>query len=69
MGKNLEDIIFDLSKQVDNISNYYGGLLVAEYEGKYYWGIENWKGTDFREIPKYLYESLIRHDKELEEVL
>ena len=34
-----------------DIGNYYGGLEVKEEDGKYLWGIENWDGTEFEEIP------------------
>lgn len=43
-----------------NIGNYYGGLEVKEEEGKYLWGIENWNGTNFEEIPKCLYDALVK---------
>jgi hypothetical protein len=43
------------------IGNFYGGLEVKEEDGKYYWGIENWDGTEFEEIPKYLYDALIKY--------
>lgn len=49
-----------------NIGNYYGGLEIKEEEGKYFWGIENWDGTEFEEIPKYLYDSLIKFSKQNE---
>jgi len=41
------------------IGNYYGGLKIKEEDGKYFWGIENYDGTDFKEIPKYLFDSLV----------
>ena len=44
-----------------DIGNHYGGLEVKEEDGKYLWGIENWDGTDFKEIPKYLYDALIKY--------
>ena len=47
-----------------DIGNYYGGLEVKEEDGKYFWGIENWDGTEFEEIPKYLYDSLIKFSKQ-----
>ena len=47
-----------------NIGNYYGGLEVKEEDGKYFWGIENWDGIEFEEIPKYLYDSLIKFSEQ-----
>ena len=47
-----------------DIGNYYGGLEVKEEDGKYLWGIENWDGTDFEEIPKYLYDALIKFSEQ-----
>jgi hypothetical protein len=52
-------------RRVGHIGNYYGGLFVAEKDGKFYWMIENWDrppaeidpaGQD--EIPADLYQSL-----------
>jgi hypothetical protein len=45
--------------QIGNIGNYYGVLEVKEEEGHFYWGIENWNGTHYQEIPKSLYDELI----------
>jgi len=42
------------------IRNYYGGLEIKEEDGKYYWGIENYNGTKYEEIPKYLYDALVK---------
>jgi len=47
-----------------DIGNYYGGLEIKEEEGKYFWGIENYDGTDFEEIPKYLYDALIKFSEQ-----
>lgn len=52
-------------KQIGNISNFYGSLFLTQNsEGKYMWGIENWDGIDWEEIPDYLAEALIKFDKE-----
>ena len=40
--------------------SYYGGLYVKEEEGKYLAGIEDWNGIEYVEIPKTLYDELIR---------
>ncbi len=53
-------------KRIGEIGNYYGGLHIQEYEGKYYWIIENYD-TDFSdlnewdEIPRELYSELLKH--------
>lgn len=58
-------------KAIGEIGNYYGGLFVMEYEGKYYWCIENYD-TDFEdledwdEIDKELYDSLIAYQERLD---
>ena len=52
--------------RIGKIGNYYGGLYIIEHDGKYYWIIEN-HDTDFGiisewdEIPKELYESLLKY--------
>ena len=42
------------------IGNYYGGLEIKEEDGKYYWGIENYNDTEYEDIPKYLYDALVK---------
>ena len=51
-------------KKIGEIENYYGGLSVKLKNGKYYWGIENWSGTSWREITKELYEALLKFEEE-----
>ena len=56
-------------KQIGEITNYYGGLHVQEKNGKYYWAIEGCYGLDdsnYDEIPKYLYDALIKYETERE---
>ena len=51
-------------KHIKKIGNYYGGLLIMEFDNTYYWIIENYD-TDFlditgwTEIPKSLYYELL----------
>lgn len=46
---------------IGTIGNYYGGLRVKqEADGKCYWGIESWDGVTWEEIPKTLYQALVR---------
>ena len=47
--------------EMKDVGNYYGGLNVREVDGKYFWAIENYDGTDFEEIPKTLYDELLKH--------
>ena len=42
------------------IGNYYGSLLISRYKDKFYWGIENYDGTDWEEITKSLFEELVK---------
>lgn len=51
--------------EIGTIANYYGGLSVKESYGSYYWSIENYDGDNWEEIPKYLYDSLIQFQSEL----
>ena len=50
------------TRQIGGIGNFYGCLVVAEYNGKYYWSIPNYDGCDFEEIPKSLYDELNRFE-------
>ena len=54
----------DMAKiiEIGNIGNYYGGLQVKSMNKKYYWGIENYNGTDFEEIPKHLFDTLVKFE-------
>lgn len=49
---------------VGEIGNHYGALHVEETSnGIYQWGIEDYSGIDYEEIPKYLYDALIKFEK------
>ena len=48
---------------IGRIHNYYGGLEVRRENGKSYWGVEDWDGTDWEEIPDSLYRALLRFEK------
>jgi len=41
--------------EAKNIGNYYGSLNIKQEDGKFYWGIENYSGTRFEEIPEDLF--------------
>lgn len=53
-------------KGVGGIGNYYGGLNIAEVNGKFYWSIENHDGYYVEEIPKYLFVALNNYNDSLE---
>ena len=44
--------------RVGNIENYYGGLVMRESDGKYFWGIEDWNGIKWEQIPFSMYTCL-----------
>lgn len=52
------------SLAIGGISNYYGGLEVSQVDGKFVWGIENYDGTYWEEIPKSLYDELVKFEQE-----
>jgi len=52
--------------QIGTISNYYGGLYIKEEKGLFYWGIEDWCGIQYQEIPKTLYNALLEYEKSLQ---
>jgi len=49
---------------IGDIGNYYGGLLVMSEDGKFFWGIEDHNGTDWKEIPEELYLALLKYENE-----
>lgn len=52
-----------MEKQIGTICNYYGALSVNTEDGKFYWGIENWDGTEWEEITEELYNNLISFEE------
>jgi hypothetical protein len=50
--------------EIEGIGNYYGSLNVKEIDGLFYWGIENYDGYTWVEIPKSLYNEIIDYEKE-----
>ena len=50
-----------------NIGNYYGNLQAKQEGDKYYWGIEDYDRTLWKETPQYLYLSLEEHHKSMEQ--
>jgi hypothetical protein len=51
---------------IGTICNYYGGVDVQEEGGTYFWGIDDWDDTRYQEIPKYLYDALVKYETERE---
>lgn len=56
-----------MDQSIGTIGNYYGGLSVKEDGGKYFWSIENYTGYNWEEIPKYLYDALLKFQAEQEQ--
>lgn len=50
--------------EIVEIGNYYGGLDVEEVNDKYFWWIEGVSPADKEEIPKYLYDALVKFQKD-----
>jgi hypothetical protein len=57
--KYFSDEIDDTAIPVGKIGNQYGGLAILKVDGKCYWGIENYNGTLWEEIPASLYDALL----------
>lgn len=53
-----------MGTSIGTIGNYYGGLSVKKEGEKYFWGIENYDGTEWEEIPKKMYDRLISFEKQ-----
>ena len=45
-------------RNIGRIANYYGGLSVKSEGAKFYWGIENYDGIEWEEIPASLFRAL-----------
>ena len=50
-------------KCIGSIGNYYGRLSVKKEDRKFFWSIENWDGHDWEQIPKSLYEELLKFEE------
>ena len=48
---------------IGTIGNYYGCLSVMKDADEFYWGIENWDGTEWEEITEELYNNLISFEE------
>lgn len=55
-----------METEIGNIGNYYGGLSVkSEADGTFWWGIENYDGTKWEQIPQSLYDELVKFGAEV----
>lgn len=54
-------------KDIGTIGNHYGCLTVKTDGEKFFWGIDNWDGTHWEEIPQYLYDALVKFELERNE--
>ena len=55
-----------MKKYIGSIGNYYGALEVKEEDGKYFWAIADYDGTEWEEIPEYLYAALIKFQDDID---
>jgi hypothetical protein len=58
----------EVIQQIGNIGNYYGGLYIKKENKKYYFGIEDYSGTEcieYEEISEKLYMELLQHQQKL----
>lgn len=53
-----------METSIGTIGNYYGGLSVKKEGEKFFWGIENYDGIEWEEIPKKMYDILISFEKQ-----
>jgi hypothetical protein len=47
-------------KQIGNLENHYGPISAFSKNGKYYWAIEDYDGTNTEAIPAFLYTALMK---------
>ena len=47
-------------KQIGGIGNYYGSLHIRVGNGVHQWGIENYNGFFWEDIPKSLYDEMVK---------
>lgn len=48
---------------IGEIRNWYGGLWVTQDGEKFFWAIESYYGHKWYEIPKELFDSLVRYEE------
>jgi hypothetical protein len=52
-----------VERTIGTIVSYYGALWVKEENGSYFWGIDNYSGISWEEIPKSLYDELVKFEE------
>ena len=50
-------------QRIGAIGNYYGGLWVKAKDQLRYWGVENYDGYGWEEIPESLYLALVEYER------
>jgi hypothetical protein len=53
----------DTARRIGGIENYHGVLVVKTEGDKFFWAIECHSSVTWEEIPKFLYESLIKFEE------
>jgi hypothetical protein len=48
---------------IGDIGNCYGGLEITENNGRFLWGIEDYDGIAWEEIPRSLFEELRKFEE------
>lgn len=56
----------DKQREIGGIENTYGGLRVKEEKGAYFWSIEDYCASPWKEIPQSLYCELMKHQDGIE---
>lgn len=51
-------------EKVGTIDNYYGEVHVCKDGGSFYWSIEDYSGRCVEQIPEYLYDALLKFERE-----
>lgn len=52
---------------IEQLTGYFGHLELKKEEGKHYWGLEDYNGTSFKEIPEYLYNAILKFTEDTED--
>tara|TARA_R110002167_G_scaffold95857_1_gene254780 strand:+ start:707 stop:874 length:168 start_codon:yes stop_codon:yes gene_type:complete len=55
-----------MSLTFDGIGNYYGTLNIRDKNGIFEWGIEDYSGVEWEQIPESLYNELVKFKEKSE---
>jgi len=55
-------------RTIGRICNTYGGLIVKQENGLFWWAISDWDGEEWEEIPEYLFAALNRFEDEEQKI-